>query len=427
MGSGKIFVCYRREDSAGHAGRLYDRLNQRFAGRVFMDVAGIGVATRWADVIEQTLRSCEVAVILIGKHWLDRDAGGVRRLDHPEDPLRAEITRALRLKLKVVPLLVGGAAIPDHSDLPSDIASITDWQALRIDDDDFDHDATRLIRALEGHLDEGEAGRHQAAEVAERDQIGRPPDRETRARSQPLSSARGLIGWIDSAARRLVVLFGVLVVAVIISLIVSSNQEKNGGKPSSPENPASGKVQAPSNPNPAGADDQSKKNVVQVIGRDLPESERKPQNTQTPRAPVPTTSVQGSPGSESTASSISGIGRQPQQQPAQPRATLSLAGVYAMVTYTEQGRPLQVVGKMQLTQLSDTNFYFDTFVTEPRTGARVEYHGLLQSQGASWTTTTLQTNDQNAVAGPIPTQLSFDGVTLSTSNAYGQAAVWRKQ
>ena len=39
--AGKIFLCYRREDSAGHAGRIYDRLNQRFPGRVFMDVAGI--------------------------------------------------------------------------------------------------------------------------------------------------------------------------------------------------------------------------------------------------------------------------------------------------------------------------------------------------------------------------------------------------
>ena len=45
MATGKIFVCYRREDSSGHAGRLYDRLNQRFPGRVFMDVAGIDVGT----------------------------------------------------------------------------------------------------------------------------------------------------------------------------------------------------------------------------------------------------------------------------------------------------------------------------------------------------------------------------------------------
>jgi len=32
-----------------------------------MDVASIGVGTRWAEVMEETLRSCEVAIILIGK------------------------------------------------------------------------------------------------------------------------------------------------------------------------------------------------------------------------------------------------------------------------------------------------------------------------------------------------------------------------
>src|SRR6185436_9411242 len=90
--AGKIFLCYRREDSAGHAGRVYDRLNRRFPGRVFMDVAGIGVGTRWAEVIEQTLGSCEVAVILIGKRWIERGPDGTRRLDDPEDSLRAEIT-----------------------------------------------------------------------------------------------------------------------------------------------------------------------------------------------------------------------------------------------------------------------------------------------------------------------------------------------
>ena len=154
MTSGGIFVCYRREDSAGHAGRLYDRLNRRFPGRVFMDVASIAVGTCWAEVIEQTLRSCHVAVILVGKHWLEIQPDGARRLDRDDDPTRAEISMALRLKLKIVPLLVAGAAMPDRGHLPAEIASVTEWQALRVDDDDFEHDATRLIRALETQLGE---------------------------------------------------------------------------------------------------------------------------------------------------------------------------------------------------------------------------------------------------------------------------------
>ena len=119
-----------------------------------MDVASIAVGTRWAEVIEQTLRSCHVAVILVGKHWLDIQPDGARRLDRDDDPTRAEISIALRLKLKIVPLLVAGAAMPDRGHLPAEIASVTEWQALRVDDDDFEHDATRLIRALEMQLGE---------------------------------------------------------------------------------------------------------------------------------------------------------------------------------------------------------------------------------------------------------------------------------
>ena len=45
----RIFICYRRDDAEGYAGRIYDRLHARFAGRVFMDVTGINPG---ADFIE---------------------------------------------------------------------------------------------------------------------------------------------------------------------------------------------------------------------------------------------------------------------------------------------------------------------------------------------------------------------------------------
>jgi hypothetical protein len=37
-----VFISYRRQDSAGHTGRLFDRLQARVGrDRVFMDIAGI--------------------------------------------------------------------------------------------------------------------------------------------------------------------------------------------------------------------------------------------------------------------------------------------------------------------------------------------------------------------------------------------------
>src|SRR5258708_2821989 len=47
----RIFLCYRRDDASGHAGRLYDMLADRYgADRVFMDVDAIplGGETQYA-------------------------------------------------------------------------------------------------------------------------------------------------------------------------------------------------------------------------------------------------------------------------------------------------------------------------------------------------------------------------------------------
>ena len=78
-----IFISYRRDDSEGYAGRLFQDLCERF-GRdsVFMDVAGIEPGRDFRRVIEQQVASCGVLLAVIGKGWLDaRDQHGVRRLD----------------------------------------------------------------------------------------------------------------------------------------------------------------------------------------------------------------------------------------------------------------------------------------------------------------------------------------------------------
>jgi hypothetical protein len=340
MAAGKIFVCYRREDSAGHAGRLYDRLNQRFPGRIFMDVAGIGVGTRWAEVIEQTLGSCEVAVILIGRRWLERSAAGTRRIDDPEDSLRAEITTALRLKLKIVPLLVAGAAVPEADDLPPDVAPIVDWQALRIDDEDFDHDSSRLIKALERQL--GVQG----------DPRPKPAQTYTSEQPRPLPPQRRAGRWV---------IFGILgivggIAALVIPLLVM-------------------------------------------------QANREPDDIDT----FPVTS--------------DFYVETPAPGPQAPQ----MAGDYDLTSYTVQGTVLPLSGGMRLTPIGDGRFQFDMRVTNHALGRTFQYHGLLENQGAYWTTTTLQTDDETTAQGPIQVQVSFDGATLKTENSFGQRAVWQKQ
>ena len=62
-----VFISYRRDDAAGHAGRLSDRLVARLgAGRVFMVVEDIAPGQNFAQAIEGTLSKCNCVLAVIG-------------------------------------------------------------------------------------------------------------------------------------------------------------------------------------------------------------------------------------------------------------------------------------------------------------------------------------------------------------------------
>src|SRR3954453_18161087 len=91
-----IFICYRRDDSAPTAGRLYDTLTGRFGDAlIFMDVDKIPLGTDYVSVVESTLDSSTVVLVLIGKDWLASAPGESSRLDDPDDPVRQEVVGAL--------------------------------------------------------------------------------------------------------------------------------------------------------------------------------------------------------------------------------------------------------------------------------------------------------------------------------------------
>jgi len=150
MSNGNIFLSYRREGAAGHAGRLYDHLNSRFPGRVFMDVTGINLGEDFVVEIERHVGNCEVFIELIGEEWAtSTDHDGKRRLDDPDDFVRMEVAAALRREVTIIPILLNGATMPHASTLPPDIAPLVRRQGLAITDTDFDHDVKRLITRLE--------------------------------------------------------------------------------------------------------------------------------------------------------------------------------------------------------------------------------------------------------------------------------------
>ena len=90
---GGIFVSYRRQDSSHLAGRLYDRLADRFGkSQVFMDVDTIEPGVNFAEEVNRAVATCTVLLAVVGPNWLTvTDEYGCRRLDDPDDYVRLEI------------------------------------------------------------------------------------------------------------------------------------------------------------------------------------------------------------------------------------------------------------------------------------------------------------------------------------------------
>lgn len=67
----KIFLSYRRDDSAGYAGRIAEQLHQTFGDdRVFRDLEDIHPGDDFVEQIERSVGGCDVLVALIGPRWL---------------------------------------------------------------------------------------------------------------------------------------------------------------------------------------------------------------------------------------------------------------------------------------------------------------------------------------------------------------------
>ena len=157
-----IFVSYRREDSAGHAGRLFDRLVEHFGrDRIFMDIDTIEPGEDFVAVIENAVSSCDVLIAVIGRNWLSPNGSG--RLDRPTDFVRLEIATALSREIRVIPVLVQRASLPKPQELPEDLVKLTRRNAVELTDLRWQTDVDQLIGVMERVL----------AKQAEAEQLGK--------------------------------------------------------------------------------------------------------------------------------------------------------------------------------------------------------------------------------------------------------------
>ncbi len=149
---GRIFISYRRQETAWPARQLYEALCERYgASQVFKDVDNIAPGEDFVERVSSTVTSCRVLIAMLGPRWIDiADDDGNRRIDDPDDFVRLEVGTALSRGVLVVPILVDGAALPKAADLPPDLAAITRRQAVEISPTGFN--LTRLYDALDQAL-----------------------------------------------------------------------------------------------------------------------------------------------------------------------------------------------------------------------------------------------------------------------------------
>ena len=140
----KMFISYRRSASAGHAGRLYDRLIAHYGDdNVFLDVEQIPVGETFSTYLLAQIDECDVFLLMLGEGTLDRCAD-------PEDWVRREIAYALDHKhIVVIPVLQDGYRMPNPETLPVDIQGITLKNASFLFHQMFDESVNKLIESID--------------------------------------------------------------------------------------------------------------------------------------------------------------------------------------------------------------------------------------------------------------------------------------
>lgn len=145
----KVFINYRRADTEGYAGRLYEALRRPIGTvNLFMDVDSMRPGQNFVRALDEAVAGCDVVLTMIGPAWLRPNADGRRRIDDPLDYVRLEIESALSRGKVVIPLLFTGAEMPSALDLPEPLRDLPTRNALVIRHDRFRGDVAELVKEL---------------------------------------------------------------------------------------------------------------------------------------------------------------------------------------------------------------------------------------------------------------------------------------
>jgi hypothetical protein len=210
-----IFISYRRDDSEGEAGRLFDDLVREFGSKnVFMDVTGIRPGVDFVKAIEANVADCGILLAIIGPTWATiASANGARRLDDPNDFVVLEIASALKREVPVIPVLVHGARMPSQDQLPESLKSFSHRNSIELSHVRWLSDVQLLIEALKSYVVPTQATVPEPVHATVPVQLPAPhqPGSPTVARPEPKRSFMPWIAAIGAVA--------VITVAVVIYLV----------------------------------------------------------------------------------------------------------------------------------------------------------------------------------------------------------------
>ncbi len=144
--AGRVFISYRRSETAWAARAVFERLWREFPQRVFIDLETIALGADFTRELDHHLENCEAMLALLGPRWLQETHD---RVQHEEpDYARLEVARALLKNIPVVPVLLDSTPMPKRRDLPADLQALTVRNGLPIVHDTFEAQMIRVVQEV---------------------------------------------------------------------------------------------------------------------------------------------------------------------------------------------------------------------------------------------------------------------------------------
>jgi O-acetyl-ADP-ribose deacetylase (regulator of RNase III) len=195
-----VFVNYRVQEQPGYATLLHRELAHRFGtDAVFLASRSIRPGDDFVREVFDNLRQSDVFLALIGTQWLE--FSGHRNAQF--DWVHWEIAEAFRLGIRVVPVLIEDAELPDETALPDDIAALRRCQYVRLRHYSVEADLALLINELAATtpaLRDSRDSDAVAAGEASVFQVGRDPQPKCRIAVVPgdIRRVRSIDVWVNS-------------------------------------------------------------------------------------------------------------------------------------------------------------------------------------------------------------------------------------